>query len=317
MQHHIILALAASGAYASLHKRQDGSDDIERQNSQVIQQACVLYDSFGRPDWSAPCNAIEAIVYQCQYGPEIFQQLNISYTSYGGENDSETLRRRTNLRRQIDDAPDAGSDSDPKELDPATQRTCICESQFFEQARGCVDCYRAHGGEQYASELGVGNITSISSSYCAATMTPTQGFASYFGGIVDATSSTASQTPISDPLANQTAVSLYFTASVTGTPAYIVAQATTMPASSSGNGTATVSYTSSNIVSGQIAPTASVNNEAASNGGSSGSESASGASGTAASVSSTGTSSAGAVETAAVKAGALGFVGFAAAVAML
>lgn len=305
MQHSIILALVATGAYAEIQQRQYKTESTEAQNAQALRDACVTFTPNNYPDWSAPCNAITAIVYQCQYGPDIFQQLNISYhDSPYGEDGSDTI---TKLRRR------QNSDSDPVELDPATQRTCICESQFFEQAKGCADCYRAHGGEEYASELGTDDLPGMSSSYCAASATPTQGFADYFEGAVSTSSSTASQTHISDPLANKTAVSLYFTASVTGTPAFIVAQPT-MPANGSSNGTI-VSYTSSNVIGGQIVPTASGNNGAARSGGSS--EGGSGASGAAASGSGTGTSSAGAMETAAVQAGALGFVGFAAAVAML
>ena len=307
-----MLALAATGAYASLHDRQYMPENIEMQNAQTLRNVCLPFtmpDYY--PDWSAPCNALRAIVYQCQYGPDMLRQLNVSYHNPYGDGDRPDVGASLKQlrKRQSDDA----SDSDPEELDTATQRTCICESQFFEQAQGCADCYRAHGGEAYASELGADKFDGIGNSYCAASATPTQGFADYFDGVVSTSDSTASQTPISDPHANQTAVSIYFTASVTGTPAYVVAMPT-MTASRSSNGTA-VSYASSNIVSSQIAPTASVNNEAASNGGSS--ASGSGASGAAAPGSSTGTSSAGAIETAVVKAGAMGFVGFAAAVAML
>jgi len=314
MHFSLTFALAVSGSYANLQDRQTSSDEVDTQNLETLHESCILYTPDGHPDWSAPCNAIEAIVWQCMYGSDIFRQLNRSYSD--GGDDSTSLKKRALLPRQIYDAPTDGSDdddSDSPEQDPATQRTCICESQFFAQIQGCAHCYSAHGGGAYASEVGIDSLPSLSSSYCAASSTPTAGFADVFDGALSSASSSASTTaPISDPLANQTAVSLYFIASVTGTPAYIVAQPTA--SGTGGNGT-TVSYTTSNIVSGQIAPTAAVNNEAKSSGGSG--ANASGASGAAGSGSSTGTSSAGAIETAVVKAGTLGIMGVAAAVVML
>lgn len=314
MQQSFLFALAASGAYASLQNRQTNSDEIETQNLETLHEACILYTPDDHPDWSAPCNAIEAIVWQCMYGPDIFKELNRSYSNRDG--DSTSLQKRALLPRQIYDVPADGSDaddSDTPEQDPTTQRTCICESQFFAQVQGCADCYRAHGGGEYAREVGIDSLPSLSSSYCAASATPTAGFAGVFDGALSSASySTSSTTPISDSLANQTAVSLYFTGSVTGTPAYIVAQPTA--SGTGGNGT-TVSYTTSEIVSGQIAPTAVANNEDQTSEGSG--ANASGALSAAGSGSSTGTSSAGAMETAGVKAGTLGIMGFAAAVVML
>lgn len=322
MQHLFLLTLAASTAHALLPKRQyqaqgsifDYLGSVDDQNTLYLDNICIPHDpNTGLPDANAPCMASSAIFYQCVYGVDVFNMTDGS----------------SERRRQVSDPPsdgpsddDDGDDDDLLEQTSSAQRTCICESQFFDQTAGCMDCYKAHGGVENVDYIPLASFTALSSSYCAAGTTPTANFEHYYNAVMTepSTSTSASATPIADPVGNKTAVSLYFTPSVSYPAAYSIAQPTV---STTGGKSTIVSYTSSNIVSGQIVPTAAVQSSGSSPGTSpSGSASGSGrsASGTTASASassSASTSSAGAMETAAVKAGAVGVLGIAAVAAML
>lgn len=331
MQHLFLLTLAASTAHALLPKRQyqaqgsifDYLGSVDDQNTQYLDNICIPHDpNTGLPDANAPCMASSAIFYQCVYGVDVFNMTDGS----------------SNSKRQVSDPPPDGNpdndgsssdDDDPSDLTEQTlsaQRTCICESQFFDQTAGCMDCFKAHGGVENVDYIPLASFTALSSSYCAASTTPTAIFEHYYNAVMTEPSASASATPISDPIGNKTAVSLYFTPSVSYPAAYSIAQPTV---SASGINTV-VSYTTSNVVSGQIVPTAagqtpgsSVGTAASGSGSdpfrsaSDSSVSASGASASASGSSSAATSSAGAMETAAVKAGAVGVLGMAAVVAML
>ncbi|KXS95402.1 hypothetical protein AC578_6774 [Pseudocercospora eumusae] len=190
------------------------------------------------PDLNAPCNAIAAIQGQCIYGPD--------YVSAGSDEEMPT----TQQQQQSND----------------TQRVCLCESQFWDLARGCFSCYKKHGGEMDgAGSIGEDTLSSISSKYCAATVTPTAGLADYLfvlaSSLEPSTSQTGSvQTSVSylDSIGNKTEVSYYYTPSVTGSAAWMVAQPT-------GSGSS-VAYNTTNVHDGQIRATASANNAAASGG---------------------------------------------------
>jgi hypothetical protein len=148
-----------------------------------------------------------------------------------------------------------------------TQRVCLCQSEFWDQAAGCFACYRGHGGEMIA---GVGTLdkralVSISSQYCQATATATAGLADYLFSVVasiqptvtDAPKASGSHTSVSfsDSIGNHTEVSYYYTPEVTGSAAWMV----NPPQETSGH----VEYTSTSIRDGQIVATASRNNQAA------------------------------------------------------
>ncbi|KAK4631176.1 hypothetical protein CLAFUW4_03380 [Fulvia fulva] len=220
MKHTITtILLSAAIAYAQ-------TDDSSSET--YISSVCAPTNSTGFPDWNAPCNAAQAIQVQCMYGESYFQELLNQYGNPG---------KRQARNEDVPMQPNAA------------QRTCICQSQFWNQANGCADCYKGHGLSE--AEAGITNkdITSISSQYCAASSTPTLGLADWLFQYADSMASasptaTAKSSSFSDPIANKTEVSLYFTPSVTGSAAYIVAQAT-------GSATSKV-----NSVSGQIRPTA-------------------------------------------------------------
>jgi hypothetical protein len=111
------------------------------------------------------------------------------------------------------------------------QRLCACESQFFPTLVGCTECWQAHGSNVEAFNATAAS--SISSSYCAASATPTVGLekvmaAFYNGSAADALSggdakATYSVSAFSDPLKGSTAVSYYYTPSVTGTAVFGIA----------------------------------------------------------------------------------------------
>ncbi|EME48038.1 hypothetical protein DOTSEDRAFT_105468, partial [Dothistroma septosporum NZE10] len=208
-----------------------------------ISSVCSPTNSTGYPDWSAPCNAAQAIEVQCMYGEAYFQQLLTQYGAGG----SLTKRQSS----------DSGDDQDAPMQSNATQRTCICQSQFWDQASGCADCFKTHGASEADAGLTNNDIASLSSQYCAASTTPTLGLDQWFfqyaqSAISTSATTSAASSSFSDPIGNKTDVSLYFTPSVTGSAAYVVAQATGSTMSSA------------SAVSGQIKATASANNAAAS-----------------------------------------------------
>jgi hypothetical protein len=116
---------------------------------------------------------------------------------------------------------------------PLNQRLCSCESQFFNTLAGCNSCYQSHGAG--LGRLDEAEVSSMSSSYCAATNTPTVGLdkmiSEYYhspkvSSMLNSAISAATTSPYSDPLAGSTAVSYYYTPSVTGTAVFNIAGVT-------------------------------------------------------------------------------------------
>lgn len=253
-------ALLAAAAVALTH-----AQNLESPSpySSPVEKACNPNNSTGKPDFNAPCNAVKAIEYQCIYGPDYLQKA-LSYTENGGSYNRMMMKRQSNNENSDDDGG-------LKMQSNSTQRTCICESQFFDLINGCSSCYTAHGdaGGFDESIIDEKAIASLSSAYCAVSATPV-GLADYlfewasnYSSSYPASASVTSSSSMSDPIGNKTAVSLYFTPSVTGSAAWVIA------AETSG------SSTSENTVSGQIAPTASANNDAAQSGSDNGDSSSS------------------------------------------
>ena len=215
---------------------------------------CFPSNSTGSPEPAAPCNLIAAIEAQCTYGPKALEFLSLppDSASYPDFNDAKWQSQS---------------------LSPETERTCICESQILDATLGCVACHEAHG-ESFASPSGSAGdykdfIQSVMQRYCNVSYVPTQSFLEFtseaegegptFGdsgedeeGVEEdapSSSSSSSSTQASDPIgATATAVSLYYTMSVTGSNAYDLA----LPTGADGN----VTFTSTRTSGGQIVPTA-------------------------------------------------------------
>lgn len=120
---------------------------------------------------------------------------------------------------------------------PLNQRLAACESHFFDTLAGCNSCYKAHGGgaDVAAGYLDEAQISSMSSSYCAASSTPTVGLlnmmSDYYkspkvASMLKSELSEAKTSTYSDPLAGSTAFSYYYTPSVTGTAVFNIAGVT-------------------------------------------------------------------------------------------
>jgi hypothetical protein len=235
-----IATVALAGlASASLTTRQAGLSNCGQPDSSQCQEAqdtyisaiCSPNNASGAYDMNAPCNQVLVLTSECIYGSQglvaIISEGNKGPAGIGSEN-----------------AVPFSND---------TQRDCICESHFFDALSGCNDCWRGHGAS-FDLYLPVTAITSVSSSYCAVSNSPTLGFGDMLYGYVTqspSTTTTASNSAVStfsDAIGNDTAVSKYFTPSVTGTAAWSVAQAT-----QSTQNTASASLATS---SGQIVPTA-------------------------------------------------------------
>lgn len=239
----------------------------------------ICYGSDDRtPELTLPCNAIDAIRYECLLGPKIGLPYFIA-RSQGKQEftvDGQTIKIY-------------GNNFEPHELGNSTQRDCICMSQYFDQSAACRQCYARHGDTQLEHLGTYGGLSfedarverQFSSSYCAATNTPTADFVhevrsfppaqpptttnpwnGYATDIPDAYESSieeaadATSTDIfRDPLANKTDVSLYYTPSVTGSAAYVLGG----PTNTADAGTSDF-FSTTNVVDGQILPTASPDN---------------------------------------------------------
>jgi len=230
-------AASASVLRRQVHCSNPGSFQCEQEIQNYLSEVCMPINATGGPDFNAPCVAAQLIEFECMYGSR-----GVDFVLGNDPNGASY------------------SEQAPPLLSNATQRDCLCESQFFNEVQGCLDCYTAHGGEAFGDGINTKQLSSMRSSYCAVTNTPTQGLAEVLYSLVPTTSSASSSatSTFSDPIGNKTAVSYYFTPSVTGSAAWSVAEAT-MSASnmtavgSSGTSTTSMSVFTSN---GQIVPTA-------------------------------------------------------------
>ena len=189
-----------------------------------LDSVCQPGMSSASVDFNAPCNVWTYLLLACAYGQKI------PVDKFGLEMPKGPMQSNS------------------------SQRLCVCESQYWAAAQGCSDCYKAHGaGEDVGLALPHTLISSMSSSYCAATATPTLGLVEFQASFVEKpqfkslfSSNTAKPTStFSDPIGNKTAVSLYYTGLATGSTALNI-----------GEFTGTVSPTTTNVEKGQIVPTA-------------------------------------------------------------
>ena len=99
---------------------------------------------------------------------------------------------------------------------PAKQRLCVCESNFFDLWHACADCYVAHGVPDPTK-----NITDFRQQYCAVDVKPTADIFDETTAVLRS-STTPLPTAFTDPIPNSTAVSVYFTPTITGSEAWEV-----------------------------------------------------------------------------------------------
>ena len=195
---------------------------------QHLNSICIPEDTNATTALSFPCIEHSIISEQCYYGRPFAEVWNArSGTSISND---ETAKW--------------------KPQSPSNQRLCVCESHFFDTLVGCGACYQAHGagpGFYYPEHA----VSSTSSSYCAATATPSVGMhgmlQSWDHDRPEATSvlssivAAAKTTTYSDPLAGSTAVYLYYTPTVTGSAVFDI-----------GGATHGAKPTTTNVVDGQI-----------------------------------------------------------------
>jgi hypothetical protein len=288
-----VIALAFAGANASLlQKRQGYTSDSPSDFADYLSNVCMANDESGKSDMNLPCNQIISIQYQCIGGSKLGDSWRDSSSNEDIEDDDE-------------------SEEEEAMLPYEAQRVCICQSQHNNLVKGCADCSKAHGGVSPQDSITDDQIKEVMDKYCDADTPATDSYANViYQALVfmkpnwdDISSPNSTSTTYSDPIGSSTDVSLYFTPSVTGTPAYIPG----LPTGSVSN----MTYTSSSTSDGLIVPTAiggeqegsSSGEEESSSGSSSGSETAS--------------SDGGAMQTAMAHPGALGALGFAAIIAAL
>ncbi|WPH00908.1 Hypothetical protein R9X50_00374200 [Acrodontium crateriforme] len=211
----------------------------ELSNRQVQCSSLDAHDSTGALDFDAPCNAATAIKYQCIWGAAGYSAI------------------RSNNGGSLTDLENGGAAA----FSNISQQVCICQSQFFDQWQGCEDCAEAHGAAEWETTYGSSSwvpesvIQSFSASYCAANVTPTVGFANAQLSAVEnyASSQSRASVSFSDPIGSLTAVSWYYKPKITGSQAWVLAQATETV--SSGASTETTLSGSEATSDGQIVAT--------------------------------------------------------------
>ncbi|CZT19892.1 uncharacterized protein RCC_05748 [Ramularia collo-cygni] len=204
-----------------------------------IDSVCSPSNASGFPDLAFPCNAVQAIQAQCIYGPSGLDIIT----------GAEAEPTSTPQTQQHEESP-------PRAQNNATQQICFCKSQFWDLTTACASCYSAHGDHELEKSAGKDAVESMSRRYCDASAEPTLGLADFlfqFAGELDSSDDTSSNktTEFKDPIGSKTDVSLYYTASVTGSQAWVVADPTA---------------TSGVVKDGQLVATASMNNEMAKKG---------------------------------------------------
>ena len=204
----------------------------------------------------------------------------------------------------VSDGP--GFISDDWEQQPAdVQRACFCSSQHSDMVLGCGACFASRGVElaDMATYFATSNATAVQEfekMYCAADVEPTldnrlEAFDVLFGQDYDYMEPRPTPSPTaSDSLGNATAVSLYFTPSVSS--AYTVDMPTASSSASQTHANAWYTYSSLSTSDGLIVPTA-ISGKSVTASPSDASESGSGAG------DSTATAAAGAIQTAMVHSG--------------
>jgi hypothetical protein len=286
-----VFALAFAAANASLlNKRQGFSSDAPSEIADPVSDICLALDETGKSDMNLPCNQIVSIQYQCLGGPK----LGDSWRNQSFDNND---------------------DSEETEILPnEAQRVCICQSQHNDLIKGCAECFRVHSGIAPENSLTDDQIHEVMDKYCDANTPATESYADVVSQLLfmgpnwgEISNSSADSTTYSDPVGSATDVSLYFTASVTGSAAYIPGLPTGSPSN--------MTYTTSSTSGGLIVPTAVGSEKEGSSSGEA--ESSSGSSSGGSSGSETASSDGGAMQTAMAHPGALGALGLAAMIAAL
>jgi hypothetical protein len=218
-----LLATGLTGASAFMVAKRQESDSSE----DPYENICMPTNSTGFPDFSAPCNSWSRTQQLCVYGEQIR-----SIVDGPGLNNYEEVDGKSMKQHSF-----------------AFQRDCICQSQLFDQMRGCMACNDALGGESSAL-LASSAIESFSSSYCAVATIPTRGYVaamnSVLAEVAEQTDVPTSTSSSPNSLGSKTDVSLYYTPSATGASAWDVG----LPTGTS------ASFSSLHTSGGQIIPTA-------------------------------------------------------------
>lgn len=223
--------------------------DSPEEVAEAKRLAEVCYPGFSEQniDWTAPCPAVQIIQAECTWGPEAREWLQKTLGKPAGS-----------------DGPDFISDDwEQQPLD--VQRACFCSSQHSELVLGCGACFASHGVEldDMASYLATSNATAVQEfekMYCDAEVEPTSdnriaAFEVLLGQDYDYTKPRPSaSSTASDSLGNATAVSLYFTPSVSS--AYTVDMPTASSSTGQTHANAWYTYTSLSTSDGLIVPTA-------------------------------------------------------------
>lgn len=219
-----LIAAGLTGTSAFILAERQQSDSSE----DTYDNVCMPTNATGYPDLTAPCNSWSRTQQLCVYGEQIRGIVDAA-----GLNDYDQV-----------------SDGSMKEHHFEYQRDCICQSQQFDQMRGCMACNDVVGGDSGAI-VPSSAINSFSSSYCAVDTTPTVGYISAMNSVLasagEATDLPTASSSSHKSLGSKTDVSLYYTPAATGASAWDVGLPTGISAT----------FSSLRTSEGQIVPTAS------------------------------------------------------------
>ena len=218
-----LIATGLTGASAFMVAKRQESDSSE----DVYEKICMPTNSTGFPDFSAPCNSWSRTQQLCVYGEQIRPIVDDPGLNNYEKVDGESMKQHSF----------------------GFQRDCICQSQVFDQMRGCMTCNDALGGDS-GSIIASSAIESFSSSYCAVATTPTRGYVaainSVLAEVAEQTDVPTSSSSSPNHFGSETDVSLYYTPSATGASAWDVGLPTGVSAA----------FSSLHTSGGQIVPTA-------------------------------------------------------------
>jgi hypothetical protein len=224
---------------------QDSPEEIEE--AKRIVATCYPGYFENKIDWTAPCAAVQIIQAECTWGPDARQKLQDMFGQTASGEEPGFLPE----------------DWEQQPLD--VQRACFCSSQYADIVLGCGACLATHGVELdvMASYIATSNTTAVeefTKMYCDADMDPTSDNApAAFDVLLGqrenyAVSVSAAPSTASDSLGTATAVSLYFTPSVSS--AYTVDMPTASSSADQTHPNAWYTYTSLSTSDGLIVPTA-------------------------------------------------------------
>lgn len=112
------------------------------------------------------------------------------------------------------------------ELDLLAEQECLCEGAYWEALQGCANCYHAHGYQGSTPSEASSSIARLSRAECSPTP-PSQPFSNLLPAVnVTSVENSPPLTLGTDRAPNNTAIDIYFTATLSMMPGQVTGSAT-------------------------------------------------------------------------------------------